>query len=112
MYLRFRHNSNFDKSWLLILAQHGRNALVQRLPQTISSCSHAMLLPGGPSARHHQYSKRLAISLVSFLSGTAASLTVASMNFDAPARLILSDNLNGVDGAVQLGCLCIMDKKP
>lgn len=103
----------FDESSLLILAQDGGDPLVEQVPQTVSLCSHAMLLPDDEVLVINNTKDDWRFrSCPSTLAGSAASATGDPMNFYASAPLVLSYSLDGVEGLVQVGRLCIMDEKP
>ncbi|EST05406.1 Signal transduction histidine kinase EnvZ-like, dimerization/phosphoacceptor domain protein [Kalmanozyma brasiliensis GHG001] len=103
----------FDEASLLILAQDGGDSLVQHVPQTVSLCSHAMLLPDDEVFVINNTTDDWRFrSCPSTLAGSAASALGRPMNFYASAPLILSYTLDGVEGLVQVGRLCIMDEEP
>lgn len=102
-----------DDAFMLILAQDGGDPEVQIVPRTVTMCSHAMLLPDDEVLVVSNTNKDWRFrSCPSTLAGTVTNAKGKPMNFYASAPLFLSYSLNGIEGRVQVGRLCIMDEQP
>lgn len=102
-----------DEASMLILAQDGGNAQVHMVPRTLTLCSHAMLLPDSEVLVVNDAKKDWRFrACPSTLAGTITNANGNPMSFYASAPLILSYNLYGTEGCIQVGRLCIMDELP
>ena len=102
-----------DGTDMLVLAQDGGKAEIQKITRASTLCAHAMLLGQdellvvNDTAKDWRFSSCPSTNL-----GTPCSASGNAMRFYASAPLYLSYNLDGLEGVVQVGRLCIMANEP
>ncbi|KAN0063857.1 hypothetical protein ACQY0O_003462 [Thecaphora frezii] len=102
-----------DDSEMLILAQEGGKPEVQRVDRAVTLCAHALLLAADEVLVVNDTSQDWRFSACpSTNEGTPCSQLGHSLRFYASAPLYLSYSLDGVEGLVQAGRLCIMAEEP
>ncbi|EPQ27978.1 uncharacterized protein PFL1_04305 [Pseudozyma flocculosa PF-1] len=102
-----------NESDMLILAQEGGKADVQRIDRATTLCAHAMLLSEDEVLVVADTSKDWRFSACPATNaGTPCSKLGHSLRFYASAPLYLSYSYDGVEGMVQAGRLCIMAREP
>ncbi len=102
-----------DEAYMLILAQDGGDPQTLIVPRSVTLCSHAMLLPDDEVLVISNTQKDWRFrACPSTLAGTVTNAKGKPMSFYASAPLFLSYSLDGIEGRVQVGRLCIMDEHP